>query len=390
MIQTLAYIEFHAAGERLSGFRDALRRYRIACRNQQIRGGIFYAQTNARHAKILGALADEYEITLNITAKHGLRFRLFPYRKRAGLLCGMLLGTMFLCWCNTGVRSIEISGNERVSDSEILAALEDLGITAGVKFRDIPYTYIEQRMTLAVSDIERIAMRHIGGRLLVEIAEERQPPALVEKRIPTNYIAAVPAQITSMDVRGGKAVKKVGDVVKAGELLISGADTDQSGIACYYHADGIVKGIYPDEFVQEQPFVSELPVRGKTVTETLLSVFGRRFSLTLGFRPPDHPETLIYEEDTEPFMLFGRTLPLSLLHCRYTRQETAVTVFSEEEARIMLTAAAERYVHNFHSEDTLISQKADFTRTDLGIMLRINYVFEGVIGRVSENFVKLS
>lgn len=390
MFQTLAYIKFTASGDRLSGFRDALRRYRIPCRHQQIRSGIFHAQTNAHHRRMLSALADEYAVTLTVTEQHGLRYHLLPYRRRAGLLCGLLLGAAFLWWCNAGVRTIEINGNERISDGEILTALAELGITSGVPFCDIPYTHIEQRMTLAVSDIEWITMRHIGGRLIIDLTEERQPPALIQKRIPTNYIAVVPAQITGMDVRGGYAVKKVGDLVKAGDLLISGVQEDLHGISRYYHADGIVTGIYPDEFVQEQPFVSELPVRGETVTETVLSVFGHRISLTLGFQPPDHPETLIYEEDAEPFVLFDRTLPISLIRCRYTRQETAISVFSEDEARILLEDAARRYVQNFHSDDVLISQNADFTRTDLGILLRINYVFEGVIGKTSENFVKLS
>ena len=56
----------------------------------------------------------------------------------------------------------------------------------------------------------------------------------------------------------------------------------------------------------------------------------------------------------------------------------------------MLEESAARYVQNFHADDTLISKKAEFSRSDLGISLKINYVFEGVIGKSSEIFVKLS
>ena len=139
-----------------------------------------------------------------------------------------------------------------------------------------------------------------------------------------------------------------------------------------------------------QPFVAELPVRGETVTNTVLSVFGQRVPLTLGFVPPRRTDSIIYEEDREPLMLLGRALPLTLLRCRYTRQASAITVFSEDEARAALEEAAARYEQNLHADDTLISKKAEFQRTDLGILLNINYVFEGVIGKTSEIFVKLS
>ena len=38
----------------------------------------------------------------------------------------------------------------------------------------------------------------------------------------------------------------------------------------------------------------------------------------------------------------------------------------------------------------LISKETEFSQSDLGISLKINYVFEGVIGKSCEIFVKLS
>jgi hypothetical protein len=83
-------------------------------------------------------------------------------------------------------------------------------------------------------------------------------------------------------------------------------------------------------------------------------------------------------------------MPLAVLHCRYIRQETAITVFSEAELRAMLEESAAKFEQNFHAADKVISKKADFFRTDLGMMLKINYVFEGAIGKTSEIFVNLS
>ena len=214
------------------------------------------------------SLAARGQIAVEITARRGLRYRLTSFRGRWGFLCGMLLGSMFLFWCNAAVRSIEITGNTRIPDAEIIRALSELGVSYGVPFRDLPYRYIEQQMRLAVHDIEWITMRHRGGRLIVDLTEERLPPAMDERRVPVNIVAAETAQITGMDIRSGFAAKQVGDTVRAGDLLISGAQTDAFGICRYYHAEGTVTGTYFDTFEQMLPYVSELPVRGSTETDT--------------------------------------------------------------------------------------------------------------------------
>ena len=385
----MAEISFTAAGARLPGFRDAVRFHGIKCKQQQMHENIFYAKTAASNEKRLSALAAEYGISLQITGRRGLRYRLLPYRKRFGLLAGLLCGIRLIHWSNATVREIVITGNARVSETELRTALAELGVQNGVRFRDLPYTRIEQRMRLIVSDIEWITMRHEGGRLIVDLTEERQPPEMDYDRVPTNYIAQVPAQITKVDVRGGYACVQPGDIVQAGDLLISGVHADAKGVTRFYHGDGFVTGRYAAQFVQEQPFAAELPVSGDSVTQTVLECFGRQIPLTVGFRKPDAPG-VICSEDREQMTLFGRSLPMAVLHRRYTLPATAVTVFSEAEARAILEESAVRFERNFHANDIIISRSAEFSRSDLGILLKINYIFEGVIGKTSEIFVKLS
>lgn len=381
-------VTFTAEGVSLPAFRAALREAGIRCRNQQMQGGVLHGEIRRCDRAPLETAAAAHGVTLRITRETGLLRRLRPYRLRIGIPLGLLLGCGFLWWSNAYIRSIVITGNSRLSDTEILAALESLGITCGTPLRDISFTYAEQRMRIAVRDIERISMRHTGGRLTVEIAEELSPPQLSHPHAASNYIAAVPAQITDISVLGGHAVCKVGDAVKPGDLLISGVDTDKFGITHYYRGDGVITGIYEAEFTQEQPFCTELPVRGETETASYLLAFGKRIPLTWDFQEPAY--TFIYEEDRATLSVFGHPLPLSVLRCHYTEQLTGITVFSEAEAKAVLEEAARRFEQNFHAEDRILGRNVSFQQTDLGISLKINYVFEGVIGKISEIFVKLS
>ena len=383
----MATISFSASGERLSAFRDALRFRGIACSEQQIRGTVFYAKTAYRNEKRLSELANAHQVTLCILRRRGLRFPLRPYRRRYGILAGLLCGMLLLHICSSTVREITVTGNERITDAELRAALSTLGVTEGVPFRSLRYDWLEQRMRLAVRDIEWITMRKEGGRLVVDLTEERLPPDMKHDRIPCNLIADVPAEIVRMNVRGGYARVQPGDFVKPGDLLVSGVQTDCNGVCRCCHADADVTARYPAVFSQQQPFVTELPVRTECRTLPLLAILGQQIPLRIGFQIPD---ALLCrcDEAVTPLTLFGKALPAALIRRTYTVQENAVTAFSADEAKAILDESAARFERNFHANDIIISRDAVYTRTDLGILLKINYVFEGAIGKTSEIFVK--
>ncbi len=381
-----AQICFCAEGDRLNAFRDALRTEHLPCSGQQIRNGIFYAKISANHWYALAKLAKESEISLTVLEKKGLRFRLFPYRFRFGLLAGLFVGIAFLWWTNQTVRSIEIYGNEQISDTRILTTLESLGVARGTQYRRMNFDLLEQQLRLAISDIEWVTLQHTGGRLIVDLREETDPPERYSDRIPTNYIATVSAQITDIHVLGGEALIKVGDAVKEGDVLISGVIEDKRGISYFKHGDGIVTGIYEEDLFLEQPFCEETTVAGDVVTNAFLECFGKRLPIQFGMEVPDEP--FIYTETHTPLKLFGLQFPFSLVQGNYTRQETTIAVYSAEEIMAMQEEQADRFEQNFHADDKILAKDYTQTVTDLGISLKIHYVFEGVIGKTSEIFVK--
>ncbi len=375
-----------ASGRELLAFRDALRDARIRCRHQVLTDGRFHATIRSTQWFRLKQLANRYAVTVTVEKRQGFGIWLKPYRYRWGLLAGLVLGGWFCYHCNTTIRSIELYGNVRIPDAEVLVALEELGVTRGVAYAEIDFFEVERQMRLMVSDIEWIGIRHSGGRLVVELTEETQPPALVHDRIPTNYVATVPAQITGINVLGGVAVKQVGDAVKPGDILISGICEDARGVSLLYHADGIVTGIFETDYEMFHPFCKEIPVHGETVSERFLECFGTRFSLDPTFSPPT--ENFLYTETAEPMTLFGLQLPFTRIRCDYTHTTTTVTAFSEEEIALLQQEEQNRYEENFHKNNTILDRSYTETRSDLGISLKIHYVLEGVIGKTSEIFVK--
>lgn len=381
-----AQIAFSAEGDQLNAFRDALRTEHLSCSRQQIRNGVFYGRISANYWYALAKLAKEFEITLTVLERKGLRFRLFPYRFRFGLLAGLCLGIAFLWWSNQTIRSIEIYGNEQISDTRILTALESLGVARGTQYRKMDFDLLEQQLRLVISDIEWVTLQHTGGRLIVDLREETDPPERYADRIPTNYIATVSAQITDIRVLGGEALVKVGDAVKEGDVLISGVIEDKRGLSYFKHGDGVVTGIYEEDLLLEQPFCEETTVTGETITNSFLECFGKRFPIQFGMDTPDEP--FVYTETQKPLKLFGLIFPFALVQGHYSRQETTIAVYSAAEIMAMQEEQADRFEQNFHANDQILAKDYAQTVTDLGISLKIHYVFEGVIGKTSEIFVK--
>ncbi len=382
-----SYIRFAAEGTQLSAFRDALRKENIPCMRQVITGSRFHGMIRPRYRKIFLHIAEIHGVQVTLTEEKGWRVRLRPFRLRYGLLVGLLPAAAFLWWSNRTIRSIEIYGNQTISDTHLLRAMEELGICRGAAYSDLDLSLAEQQLRLAVSDIEWITLRHTGGRLVVELEEETKPPLQYADRIPTNYVATVTAQITEMRVYNGKALVAVGDAVKAGDVLISGVVEDVRGISYLKHADGIITGIYEEDLQLYHPFVKETAVTGEIKTSVFLECFGKRFSLSPGFTAPQ--KDFIYTETATPLKLFGRQLPFYKIDCRYALQESTVAVYSAQEIAAMQEEEALRFEQNFHSGDRILGKEYIQTVDDLGISLKIHYIFEGVIGKTSEIFVKM-
>ncbi len=382
-----SYLRFEARGTNLVAFRDALRAAGILCRRQVVSGTVYHGTVHPVYRKQFFAIAAEHCITVEITEEKGWRARLRPMRLRYGLLIGLVPAAAFLWWSNQTVRSIEIYGNKSISDTHLLTVMEEIGIYRGAEYADIDFTLSEQLLRLKISGIEWISLRHTGGRLVVELEEETKAPALYQGRIPTNYIATVNAQITDMRVFDGTAAVKIGDAVKEGDILISGVTEDVRGITRLKHADGEIRGIYQETLTLYQPFCAETTVQGKVYRAEYLECFGKRFPLTVGFEPP--LGDFIYTENAQPLVLWNVSLPFVRIRCDYSMQETTIAVYSAEEIAAMQDEEALRFEENFHGEDTILGKDYIQTVDDLGISLKINYIFEGVIGKTSEIFVKM-
>jgi len=379
-------IRINAKGKQLNRFINAIHQHRIDCRGQFCRGEVFHCDIYRRDLKELQDIAKNCGIELKTAEYDSLSARLFRYRRRFGLLIGILLAFTAALYFSQVVVTIEIEGNSVVSDEVILSALEELDIKAGTPVCKINIPYCENKLRLMIDDVAWAGIRHTGSRLVVQVTEVEHVPEMLLDRVPCNIVASRNAEISSVLVRSGQLKHIVGDYVPKGTILISGVDETDNGRTFVHHAMGDIRGIYEENVSFSAPFHAEeaLPT-GRTDTQRTLRLFSLDIPLYFGKSNYSSPS----ETKEKNAVIFGHELPLGIK--TRTVSETAVTEkdYTEEELTEKLMERVYLYENNFLGNGTKILSRDITTETNGdALTLRAAYRLEGNICEQRDIFIK--
>lgn len=379
-------MRINAKGKQLNRFINAIHQHRIDCRGQFCRGEVFYFDIYRRDLNEVRDIAKNCGIELKTAEYDSLSARLFRYRRRLGLLVGVLLAFTAALYFSQVVVTIEIEGNSVVSDEVILSALEELNIKAGTPVCKINIPYCENKLRLMIDDVAWAGIRHTGSRLVVQVTEVEHVPEMLLDRVPCNIVASRNAEISSVLVRSGQLKHIVGDYVPKGTILISGVDETENGRTFVHHAMGDIRGIYEEKVSFSAPFHAEeaLPT-GRTDTQRTLRLFSLDIPLYFGKRN----SSAASETEEKNAVIFGHELPLGIK--TRTVAETTVTEkdYTEEELTEKLMERVYLYENNFLGDGTKILSRDIITETNDGALtLRAAYRLEGSICEQRDIFIK--
>jgi similar to stage IV sporulation protein len=93
-----------------------------------------------------------------------------------------------------------------------------------------------------MDDLSFVGIRVRGMRAIVEAVEKVPVPDMVDRSAPCHVVAAKDAVVVSIDVLDGMAAVRPGDIVKAGQMLVSGQVTLSDGEVLNKHAMANVTG----------------------------------------------------------------------------------------------------------------------------------------------------
>jgi similar to stage IV sporulation protein len=210
----------------------------------------------------------------------GLPQLLNRYKHRAGLFVGMILATVLILISDNYVWDIRISGNERVTYSQLTDVLSNCGLRVGSRLSELDVDEIETYVTLRDKRVSWIAINIVGTHANVQIRETGYESSENIPVKPSNLIAARDGQIEYLELFGGNPIVRVGDTVRKGDLLVSGVwDSNHYGFLVT-RSGGKVFARTKREFTVRVPFeyTKKTPTERK-LTEKYLIFFSKEIKL---------------------------------------------------------------------------------------------------------------
>lgn len=275
---------------------------------------------------------------MSAVRKTGTPFLLYGIRKRYALIIGMAV-CFFAVWImSMFIWQIEVTGNEKVSTSRILAELDDLGVRVGTCSFNVSQDYISNEMLLRVPELCWIAVNVNGSRAEVKVREAVKPPEMADSSTPTLIYASKGGLITGVTVLEGQTECAVGQTVSAGDVLATGIVESRLGGHRTVHAKARVtaRTWYNTEAVTPAER-SEKEYTGEKKTKTTIILADKRIKLYID----SGISWSHYDKITErrQLKLFGAVLPISV-------EKTTAYEYEIKTSRADDSAELEEYLLN--------------------------------------------
>ena len=281
-------------------------------------------------------------------AKNKIRYKLsFPLglyglvyrgRYRYGVFLALILSVIVYVYSSGVVWDIRISGNDRLSDYNIEELLTEHGLSVGTRWRKIDKNKIENEFLRATPDIAWLSVNRRGTVAYVQVIESENIGVKEEVGYPfSNIVADRDGVIEEITVERGSATVKVGDVVKRGDILISGVVENEKGVT-FCRAQGSIRAtnVATLTAVAKSEVVRKTP-KAQRLTELRVILFKFSINIFKNYRNCENSCDIIREN--RKIALFGKyRLPIYIEKAYAITYDEAKYLRSEDE----MVAAAKR------------------------------------------------
>lgn len=294
----------------------------IPLRNVSITDNTVSFNIRKSTAKYLLAVCPEAEIRiygLTTDIRHFLHHKLL-------ILCILLL---FCLWFVSGqlVWEFEVSGNESVTEFEILRILNENGLKYGSIGILVNSEKLSNIMLCEIPELSWFAVNISGSRAYISVRERVAKPDIIDPYAYKNVYAEKSGKVLSVLVYDGTRIVGVGDMVEKGDLLVSGITESYTGV----RQEHALARIYAETAYE---LAASMPISCKAKKYTDEAC--RKYSIALGSLRLNlyyHSSCDFKSYDTslteKQLAVFGRELPVKLItttYSEYTSENTELTI----------------------------------------------------------------
>ncbi|CAA7603475.1 Putative stage IV sporulation YqfD [Acididesulfobacillus acetoxydans] len=292
------------------------------------------AQVSLQDFPRLRRAARRARAQVKITARYGWPFIAARWRRRKGLLVGLVLVAVALSILSQLVLFISVNGNKKISSAELLQKAQSLGLKSWVWHKNLDLDRIATGLEDSFPDLAWVGIDRNGTHVQINVAEKIRPKAPAEEG---NLVAARAGVVEQVIVIQGVAQVHEGETVRAGQVLIAKAPPAsplaKAGTAPPpARAKGFVRGRvwYSAE--------ATVPLKEDKVAAT--GRVGTGWGIKIGPRvimvtTPESPYPLVRKDVIARPLLTWRNwrFPVEVIMVRYQELQQVHLTHSPEEAR---------------------------------------------------------
>lgn len=230
--------------------------------------------------------ASNYPLLQSQNGKNGCEIKLLAarggknisraMRRRFALCVGVGVCIILLALSSLFVWQIDIDGNEKLSDAEILRALSECGVENGVFWPGLSSDEVRNDMLTLMPDIAWLSVNVCNSRAEVVIHERINKPEIVDEAQRADIIASKAGYIIKLSVLEGKPLVAVGDTVSKGDTLISGTMDSETADDRHVHSMGTVTARTWYEINAQTPLYETVKGEKRHVKTKYSLVFGKK------------------------------------------------------------------------------------------------------------------
>lgn len=362
------FVEFSVKGEFPERFLNQLAAHRIPFWDIDRQGRRLKLCVLLRDYKKLHKIKGKNRIITRVLERKGLPFILKRYRLRWGAVIGFALYLGLLFYMSSFIWNINVVGNETVSKAQVLEVCKKLGLYEGVKTSKLDPENLRTRLALEIEGIAWASVNIEGATATVNISES----IVTEEndRSACNLLAARDGIIERLEVTEGTIKVKVGQTVKAGDLLVSGITEYKDGSSSFGRSSGKVYATTDRTLSYLATFVqSETVYIGEPKTRTVLSFFGVNVPLYFGTLKGEFQKEVIEKRPDYR----GAYLPIKLTTATFKQVDTKGFLINESVAKELAQQKLNELEEVELKNSEILSKEVQFEVLEKGVLITGHY-----------------
>lgn len=379
----IGYLYVEIGGNYPERFLNVCAANRIRLWDYGKKGKKIYVKMFSRDYLNIRPIRRRCDVKLRIVSRHGLPKKVKPYRKRYGVLVGVIAYFAIMFLLTSFVWNIEINGNKTISKETILENCKSIGVYEGAFKSGIDTEKIRHKLILTNRDISWASFIIEGSHVTVNISETMK----VEKSDtePSNLVAKCDGVVERIEIKRGMPIVRVNQAVQKGEVLASGAMQYTDGTTHFVNSSGkVIAKTKREHTVNIPQYVQKKNYLNTVETRRVLNFFS--FKIPLSFKPINYTAD---KKETEIKIFCGTSyIPIYVTETTFKRYEVYRVKLSKKEMIDYAKEQLKEYENSEFSGAKIIDYTDDIVYNNGGVNVTRHYTCEENIAKIKK--IKIS